>query len=216
MVGRAVEACFDAKFDEVFILSDSEKIRDEAGKFGANKSYERPSEISPRPAICLSCISGFTKMLHDTGSTPTAFCCVLPTTPFRPVNALIKSKQALLSGDFDWVLTINEQEHHPYRTMVWKNELEGSIEPFVDTTPDIFWANRQELPKMFRFNGGVIGGLVRHVLENSEYNISKSHDTKVKGIEITSEQSFDIDTPLELEIARWLHDKKKNFNYRYG
>ena len=89
-----------------------------------------------------------------------------------------------------------------------ENELEGSIESFVDTTPDI-WANRQELPEMFRFNGGVIGGLVRHVLENSEYNISKSHDTKVKGIQTTSEQSFDIDTPLELEIERWLHDKNK-------
>ena len=121
LVGRAVEACFDAKFDEVFILSDSEKIRDEAGKFGANKSYERPSEISHSTSHMFELYKWFfTKMLHDTGSTPTAFCCVLPTTPFRPVNALIKSKQALLSGDFDWVLTINEQEHHPYRTMVWK------------------------------------------------------------------------------------------------
>ena len=47
LVGRAVEACFDAKFDEVFILSDSEKIRDEAGKFGANKSYEAIRNFSP-------------------------------------------------------------------------------------------------------------------------------------------------------------------------
>ena len=92
--------------------------------------------------------------------------------------------------------------------MIFKDTAEDLIEPFVDVSPDVFWANRQELPKMYRFNGGVIGGLVQHVLENDEYNISKQLPTKVKGIEISSEESFDIDTPLELEIARWLYNEK--------
>ena len=80
LVGRAVEACFDAKFDEVFILSDSEKIRDEAGKFGANKSYERPSKFH-RPAICLSW-QGFTKCF-DTVNTH----CLLLRTPDYTLSA---------------------------------------------------------------------------------------------------------------------------------
>ena len=83
LVGRAVEACFDAKFDEVFILSDSEKIRDEAGKFGANKSYERPSEISHSTSHMFELYKWlFTKMLHDTGSHPLPFAAYSRLHPF--------------------------------------------------------------------------------------------------------------------------------------
>ena len=209
LVGRAVQSCISAGFKDVFILSDSDAIRQEGEDFGANGEYIRPSNISHSTSHMFALYKWFFEtMLEKVGATPEAFCCVLPTTPFRPVNALVEAKEALLSGNYDWVLSINEQEHHPYRTVIFKENAEDLIEPFVDVSPDVFWANRQELPKMYRFNGGVIGGLVRHVLENDEYNISKQLPTKVKGIEITSEESFDIDTPFELEIARWLHNEK--------
>ena len=41
------------------------------------------------------------------------------------------------------------------------------------------WANRQELPKMYRFNGGVIAGLTKHILNNNEYNIDNIHFSEI-------------------------------------
>ena len=146
LVERAVKSCMQAGFNSVYILSDSEAIRTEAAIYGANSSFLRPASISESHSHMFSLYKWFfTAMLDQDGTVPQSFCCVLPTTPFRPVSAISEAKSSLETGKYDWVLTINEQEHHPYRTMVKADSISGElIEPFVDVPPEVFWSNRQE------------------------------------------------------------------------
>ena len=114
LVGKAAADCLSAGFKDVFILTDSDVIRQEAEAYGANGSYIRPANISHSTSHMFSLYKWFFEtMLERQGAVPQAFCCVLPTTPFRPVDALVEAKEALLSGHYDWALSINEQEHHP-------------------------------------------------------------------------------------------------------
>ena len=52
------------------------------------------------------------------------------------------------------------------------------------------------------FNGGIIAGKVRHVLENTEYNIGYDTNLKIKPIFMSKEESVDIDDPIDLELCR--------------
>ena len=67
------------------------------------------------------------------------------------------------------MLSVNEFEHHPVRSM--SESSDGLLKPTYDYPNSLIWANRQELPKQYRFNGGIIAGKTKHVLENDEYNI---------------------------------------------
>ena len=55
---------------------------------------------------------------------------------------------------------------------------------------------------MYRFNGGIIAGKVKHIMENEEYNIGFGTDLKIKPIFMTKEESVDIDDPIDLELCR--------------
>jgi CMP-N-acetylneuraminic acid synthetase len=79
---------------------------------------------------------------------------------------------------------------------------DGLISPQFDIEQSVIWSNRQELPTMYRFNGGIIAGKVRHVLENTEYNIGYDTNLKIKPIFMSKEESVDIDDPIDLELCR--------------
>ena len=49
---------------------------------------------------------------------------------------------------------------------------------------------------------GIIAGKVRHVLENTEYNIGYDTNLKIKPIFMSKEESVDIDDPIDLELCR--------------
>lgn len=203
LVGRTVRDAKEAGFERILVLTDSEPIREEAMRYGADGSFIRPDHISGGRTHMFEVYKWiFKEMLLRDEQIPNSFCCMLCTTPFRRLDTLIEAKSYLDSGEYDWVLSVNEFEHHPYRGMLLNND--GLLTPAFNVANSLIWANRQELPIYLRFNGGVIGGLTRHVMNNSEYNISFGTDLRIKSLLMTQEESLDIDTNIDLSFARFL------------
>ena len=201
LVGRKIKQAFDAGFSRVIVLSDSEKIREEAKIYGADISYQRPANISADKTHMFQVYKWLLIEMQKRESViPDYFCTSLCTTPFCSAVYISQAKQHLETGDIDWVLSVNEFEHHPVRSM--SKTANGLLTPTYDVSNSLIWANRQELPEQYRFNGGIIAGKTKHVLENDEYNITYDTHLKIKPIFMNQEEAFDIDTPFDLEVAR--------------
>jgi N-acylneuraminate cytidylyltransferase/CMP-N,N'-diacetyllegionaminic acid synthase len=68
------------------------------------------------------------------------------------------------------------------------------------------WANRQELPQMYRFNGGVVAGKTEHIENYNEYNIDNLNysKTRVGYVTMPTDRAHDIDTLRDFELAELL------------
>jgi CMP-N-acetylneuraminic acid synthetase len=127
-------------------------------------------------------------------------CNLLPTTPLRTHNDIDKCLDLMIESNCDWCFTVNEMEHHPYRGMVALND--NKMKSLFDIPREVLWSNRQELPKIVRFNGGVMAGKTEHIFKHEEYNIDNIdfNDTDVRYVEMPMNRSYDIDSLEDLQF----------------
>jgi CMP-N-acetylneuraminic acid synthetase len=204
LVGIAIKKAFQAGFSRVIVLSDSDKIRSDAKSYGADINYQRPASISGDRTHMFPVYKWLlTEIQKRENVLPDYFCTTLCTTPFITTEHISQAKKYLEADDVDWVLSVNEFEHHPARSMT--QTVNGFLTPTYNIPNDLIWANRQELPTQYRFNGGIIAGKTKHVMSNDEYNITYNTQLKIKPVFMNQEESFDIDTPFDLEIARKMY-----------
>ena len=201
LIAHAIKAGLESNLDRVIVMTDSLEIQQVALNYGAECPVLRPEDTATDTAHMFLVYKFAMEFLKSRNELPHSFCALLPTTPLRKVSQINETVEKIQSGNFDWVFTVNEIEHHPYRAMqVVKNE---TIIPFNQIDAHTLWSNRQELPRVVRFNGGTMCGLAKHALMNQEYNIDglNTFQTRVGYVDISQEDAYDIDTEFDLEIV---------------
>ena len=169
LIAHAIKAGLESNLDRVIVMTDSLEIQQVALNYGAECPVLRPEDTATDNAHMFLVYKFAMEFLKSRNELPHSFCALLPTTPLRKVSQINETVEKIQSGNFDWVFTVNEIEHHPYRAMqVVKNE---TIIPFHQIDAHTLWSNRQELPRVVRFNGGTMCGLAKHALMHQEYNI---------------------------------------------
>jgi len=210
LIAHTIIAAQKSIVDRVLVLTDSPAIQSVAREFGAECPILRPKETATDSAHMFLVYKFAMEYLQNRNETPHSFCAMLPTTPLRTVEQINTSVLKIQTGDFDWVFTVNEMEHHPYRAMKVLNS--DYIAPFHEINSKTMWANRQELPRVVRFNGGTICGLAKHALQNNEYNIDglSTYNSKVGFVEISQEEAYDIDSEFDIGVVEnYLANKNK-------
>ncbi len=207
LVRRAVRIGLESGLDPVLVLTDSEQIKDEGLAAGALVPKLRDAENAGPLAHMYQAYQFGASCLRELGVERSHFLSLLPTNPFRTSPTVAKCRDLLDSGGADWVFTVNGMEHHPYRAV--EVDPAGLMRPWTPLSADVFWANRQELPVVHRFNGVVMGGTIAHLDEFSEYPIDglDTFPTVVRAVETGQLEAFDIDTEFDLEVAQILDSK---------
>lgn len=201
LVGHAVRRCLAAGISNVVVASDSPEILSEGISQGATVALQRPAEISTDDSHMFLIYKWVANALLSEGNDISGLVTTLATTPFVSPKSVRLAVDQLNSG-LDWVFTVNEIEHHPYRAM---KVVGNRLVPYSNVTPTELWGNRQELPPLVRFNGGVIAGRVSTIVRHDEYNIhSGAGSDSVGYVEVSKLEGFDIDYPEDLEIAEIL------------
>jgi CMP-N,N'-diacetyllegionaminic acid synthase len=207
LIAYTIEQALNSNIDRVIVASDDENIIKVAKKYGAECPFIRPKKISKSKSHAFEIYKYTIDWLKKNENyTPDILCVMLCTTPFRKIKTINSSLKKLKTKKFDWVFSINEMEHHPYRAMVKKNEV---VKSFFDIPNNKIWLNRQELPEMYRFNGGVFATFVENIVNHKEYNIDNLKFKKTRvGYEImTKKEAIDIDDPIDLEFVKFLMKK---------
>lgn len=209
LIAHTIKKALDSNLDRVIVATDDEEIRKVSIKAGAECPFFRPKNISKKNSHAFEIYKYTLNWLkREEDYNPDILCVMLCTTPFRSVETINDSLDKLKSKKYDWVFSVNEIEHHPYRAMLIKNFF--FIKPMFNVPNYKIWVNRQEFSKVFRFNGGVIACLAKNVLLNNEYNIDniKHKNTRVGYSVMSKLESIDIDEPIDLEYVRFLIKNK--------
>jgi len=194
--------------DRLVVLTDGEEIRSVARAYGAEVPFIRPAEISTADSHAFQAYKyTLMELARREGYRPDILCVMLCTTPFRSTEDIDRCLRKMIETGCDWCFTVNPMEHHPYRAV----KVEGDrMYPFFDISRDVMWANRQELPMAYRFNGGVIAGRCEHILAHDEYNIDNGafKHVDVRCVMMSEENALDIDNLTDFEFVELQMQKR--------
>lgn len=205
LIAHSIKSALASQYlSRVIVATDSDEIAAVARDYGAETPFKRPAELTTDTSHAFEIYRYTVDWLEQNENyRPDIVCVMLCTTPFRTSADIDACMKKMLDTGCDWCFTVNEIEHHPYRAMT----VEGDrMTPVFDVSRDLLWANRQELPKMVRFNGGVIAGRTEHIQSHDEYNIDKReyNDVDVRCVEIPQRRAIDIDTREDFAFVETL------------
>jgi len=200
LVARAIESAeISPLINRLIVSTDSPAIAQEAKKLGCEVPFMRPNALADGHASSHSVVLHALEVLEEEERKRFDFVVLLqPTTPFRRPEWIDACIERALLGDVDSVATItNVGGNHPHR-MYRLDNLSGTIIPFAEHVKDPM-APRQSLPSVYIRSGDVY-------VSSRECIISQKSllGKRTAGIEIDSAITINIDTQLDLEMARMM------------
>ena len=201
LVSRAVKqalACASSE-DIIFVSTDSERIKAEAEKNGIQISFLRPAELASDTSSTYSVILHVLDEFKRSGIDFEKVVLLQPTSPFRTIPD-ITGAMKLWQRDIDMVVSVTESKANPYFNLFETNE-KGFLQ---HSKGDGSYTRRQEIPKVWEYNGAVYV-----ITKDSLLKSPLSKFEKIIPYEMSSSRSIDLDTPEDWEIAEIIFKKKE-------
>jgi CMP-N-acetylneuraminic acid synthetase len=184
--------------DQVYVSTDSEEIASIARSAGAIVPFIRPkelaSDVSPE---WLSWQHFLISFQNSNGELPEIFLSLPTTSPLRSRNDIEKCVNEFKKGKADIVLGVTKSNRSPYFNMVTKDG-ENALNLVINEGGQ--FVRRQDTPEIFDLTTACYVGKPTFILEKGSI-----FEGRVVGVEIPSERAIDIDTPLDFQIAEFLH-----------
>lgn len=199
-----IEAKKSKLLTRLAVITDGPEIAEISKSYGAEVPFLRPPQISQDQSHAFEVYKYTLEWFKQNQNyTPEILCVMLCTTPLRTVQDIDQCLLKIINSGCDWCFTINEIEHHPWRSMVVDGD---RMKPLFDISRKQLWSNRQELPRIYRFNGGVIAAKSQHIFEHDEYNIDNldCQNTDVRSVIMPPARSLDIDTLDDLKLVEFV------------
>ena len=183
----------------VYITTDDDEIATVSREYGASV-INRPPELATDDALVIDAIKHAISSLTEAGQRPDRTVLLEPTCPFRAVKDIQRCLE-LLDDGYDSAATFVNAEVNPHRT--WT--LDGDEpEPFVDGADP--WVPRQQTPEAYQLSGGC------YVFDTSFVEVEDGPSLlfgQAAGVKMPSKRAVDIDSPLDLRVARTLVEEKE-------
>jgi CMP-N-acetylneuraminic acid synthetase len=202
LITWAIELALQVKqIDRVYVSTDSEEVAEIAKSAGAIVPFIRPTELATDESPEWDSWQHFIKFLEGTdGKLPDVFISLPTTSPLRTMTDVENCINEFDKGLSDFVIGITQSERSPYFNMVKK--VANNLVDLV-IREDNQYSRRQETPEVFDITTVCYVGKPETILtKNSIF------EGRVAGVEIPRERAIDIDTPLDFQIAEFLHKTK--------
>ncbi len=185
-------------FEEIFVSTDSEEYALIARTYGASVPFLRPIELATDNSHANEYIKDTLIQYKNIGEAYDYFMILQPTSPLRTVQDIQNAMKLLNQENVKSVVSICELDHSPELINILpKNH---SLENFINKTNN---KNRQDLKKIYRINGAIYGCECSEFLKHMNF-----YNKYSKAYIMSKENSLDIDTPLDLEFAKFIIQQK--------
>ena len=185
------------RLKDIVVSTEDSEIKSIAKKYGAQAPFTRPDHLSTDQAQSAPVIIDALNRMEEIKNTKyDAVLMLQPTSPLRTSSHIERAVDLFLSQDCDSVVSVvSVGGTHPFRMKrLVGNQLVNYIDQgFWDMRP------RQELPPVYIRNGSIY-------LIKRDTLISKGQliGEKCLGMVMNDEESVNIDSPLDLKLARLL------------
>lgn len=189
--------------DRLVLSSEDEEIITIAKSLGVEVPFVRPAEyaqdhVGDQPVMQ----HALNQLKKLDGYQPDLVLYLKPTIPFRSGIDIENVIEKLKNEEVDSVRTVTETTgvNHPY-WMFTMNE-KGISTPLIAGKSIAKYPRRQLLPPVYRLNGVVEGLKPAFIL-----NHSSVYGEKMALVTVPEDRAVDIDTPADLDYARYLLSK---------
>lgn len=196
MVVRAVRQAQEcaADGDDVFVSTDSEKIRQAAMQCGDVCSELRPAHLATDTASTYDVILHTLESFEKKGKRFSRVVLLQPTSPLRTVADIRQALNVWKPG-VDMAVSVCEAKANPYF-----NAFESDGEGFLHLSKgDGSFTRRQDCPKVWEYNGAVyvmsVEALRRSPMSRFKHILPSPMDAA---------RSVDLDTPADWVLAETL------------
>lgn len=186
-----------ANDNDICVSTDSEEIISVVKRTGLEVPFVRPSELSSDTSGSREVINHALAFFEHQGRHYEKITLLQPTSPFR-IASDIQNMLNLLTNRLDMVVSVREAHDNPYYNLFEENSY-----GFLEATNRTNLTRRQDMPKVYAYNGSV------YVIRSSSIKEKTfSNFEKVVKYEMDAIHSIDIDTQLDWMIAEMIAEKK--------
>jgi len=196
LIQYSIEAAIKSKYiDEILITSNDDDVIELAFGLGINTSYRRPDELATDSASMVDVIKHALEWFKNKrNQLPDSIIILQPTSPLRISSDIDNALRLFKQGKLKSLVSVHKVSEHPYECVKSGYENWTYLEY---PKQDVF--RRQDYEQNFFFINGAIYLLrTDFFLENNTF-VDKGRSFL---FEMPKERGVDIDTPLDLEIAK--------------
>ena len=191
LVVHAIRTALAAKrIDRVVLSTDDDEIAVVGSEAGA-EVIMRPPHLADDVAPTIPVLQHAIDTLADGGWQAKVVVVLEPTSPFRSAATVDACVAKLDDDKVQSAITVTQLERNPYNIFTVNN---GRAVRFIREPEGVF-TRRQQFTHLKRLNGCVY--VTRADLVRSGCILGEP----MQVVEMTGEESINIDTPLDMEIA---------------
>ena len=199
LVCHSIDHAKESKLiDRIIVSTDDKEIAKISKDYGAEVPFKRPNKISKDTTLDLPVFKHALDYLErNENYIPEIIVHLRPTAPYRKAEWIDLAIKSLINNiSADSVRSVSEVTQHPYRVFDLNDK--GYLSPIMsDRHKEPYLLRRQELPIMYYYNS------VIDVTRNKTINKMNSMTGKyILPFIIGAEETYDIDTIRDLQIAR--------------
>lgn len=196
LIAHAIDTAWQSgAVGRVLVSTDDPAIARAGIRAGAEVPWLRPASLarSATPMIDVV-LHALDALERDDRFVPDSLVLLQPTSPFRTASVITRGLRLHRRARGASVVAVSPASDHPY----WCKRINraGVLTPFVDAPVA---ANRQALPPAFRVNGALYIATPATLRRQRSF-----YSPSTRAIILNVIEGLDIDTPLDLRIARAL------------
>ena len=186
---------------DVVVSTDSPDIADVGREYGAEVPFTRPAELATDDAPKLPVIQHATTAMEEGWGGRYDYVVDLGVaSPLRSVEDIEACFRVALGPDVHNAYTVTEADRNPYFNMVELDD-DGYAHLSKRLGDDV--ERRQDAPTVYAMNASVYV-YEREFLESA----TSVHSDRTKVSVMPPERSVDVDSPLDLDIVRFLFERR--------
>jgi len=200
LIAYSIEQAKQCDFiDRIIVSTDDEEIAEISRRYGAEIQM-RPKELAQDDSPTIKVLQYVVRTLEKENYFPDMVVLLQPTNPFRKIEHINKAIEKIIQG-FDSATTISPLEINPSGIL----EVDANGKCIFDSKDED--TLRQKINK-YRIFGNVYTYNKDALMKILNLSWEKNNNAAIK---ISREESFEIDGPLDFEIAEYLMQKlRKN------
>lgn len=206
LIAWTVEAAVKCPhLDEVMVTTDDKEIAEVAKKYGANVPFVRPGELASDTAASFDVAKHAIDFYQERRGKAFDYTVLLqPTSPLRKARHIMEAIELMLEKKADAVISVCEVDHPP----LWANTLpeDRSMANFLKE--EVKGKRSQDFAAYYRLNGAIYICKTSRLIKEKTFFPGDS----IYAYEMPIEDSIDIDTEIDLLVARSILQKNQHGN----
>ena len=178
-------------FNRIVVSTEDQEIATLASEYGAEVA-ERSMALAGDSASVIEVCLDFLARQEASGKLPDHLAVLYPTAPLRSDNDVKAVMSKLEPGVCDFAMAVTRYDLPPHQALKF-----GPDDTLQPMWPELVARRSSDLPQLCVDNGSTYAVTTEAFREHRTF-----YGPTLRGFEMPRERSIDIDTPLDLELAR--------------